>query len=70
MAKKTIKVIVENIFKELNEIPKTISDIANNVKSYHKTIKDYLELIEFIQSQPKLLLERTGHSYQAKIKKN
>lgn len=65
--KKSGREIIERIFKELDGKPKNISEIASSVKSYHSTIREYLELIEFIQAQPKLILERTGHSYQAKL---
>jgi hypothetical protein len=63
----TIIQIAESIFTYLNSNSKTITDIKNESGFHHNTIKTYLELIEFIQSQPKLILERTGHSYQAKI---
>ncbi|WP_369019462.1 hypothetical protein DSAG12_04380 [Promethearchaeum syntrophicum] len=69
--KSSINETVESIFFKLSsETPKTITDLVRETKYHHNTIRSYLELIEYIQSQPKLILERTGHSYQVKIEKN
>jgi hypothetical protein len=66
-----IKEIFESLFGHLNsEETKTISKLVEETGFFNSTIKTYLELIEFIQSQPKLIIERTGHSYQVKLGKN
>lgn len=49
------------------EHPKTISDLVRETGFHHNTVRGYLELIEFVQAQPRLILERTGHSYQARL---
>ncbi len=60
--------IFKGIFDALSENhPKNITDIKKITGFHHDTIRNYLEIIEFIQSQPKLFLKRTGHSYQAVI---
>ena len=62
--------IINAIFGELEEEKsKTITDIKNTTGLHHDTVRNYLELIELIQSKPKLILKRTGHSYQAVIEK-
>lgn len=61
----------QSVFTNLShEIPLTIKDLVEKTGLHHITVRGYLELIEFIQTQPKLILERTGHSYQAKLEGN
>lgn len=68
MTRSSQKKVLESIYSVLTENEsKNISQISIESKIPNITIKKYLDLIEFIQSQPKLILERTGHSYQAKI---
>jgi len=65
-----INYIIERIFGELKQNEeKTITDIVKETKFHHNTVRGYLEMIEYIQSQPKLTLKRTGHSYLASLKK-
>lgn len=68
--KSSINETVESIFLKLSsETSKTITDLVRETEYHHNTVRSYLELIEFIQSKPKLILKRTGHSYQVKIEK-
>jgi hypothetical protein len=70
MVKLTGKEIFEKIFAKLEvDNSKTVADLVKETNFKHETVRKNLELIEFIQSQPKLILERTGHSYQAKLEK-
>ncbi len=65
-----IKDIIEALFNDLAQNgEKTITDIVKNTGMHHRTVLNYLELIELIQDKPKLNLKRTGHSYLASIEK-
>jgi len=56
--------IIETIFEELKKKgKKTANKLVEKTKLNQKTVVKYLKIIEMIQSQPKLILERTGHSY-------
>jgi DeoR/GlpR family transcriptional regulator of sugar metabolism len=58
------------IFEELaKDSKRTISDLVNATGYHPVTIRGYLELIEYIQKQDHLNLERTGHSYLASLQK-
>jgi hypothetical protein len=63
--------IVLKIFEDLaKDGEMTITDLVKSTQYHHKTILGYLELIEYIQNQPRLLLKRTGHSYLASVEKS
>jgi len=65
-----IKTIIESIFNDLAiNGEKTIADITKGTSYHHRTVLNYLELIEYIQAQRKLILKRTGHSYLASLEK-
>ncbi len=65
-----IRDIIEALFEDLGKNgEKTITDIVKNTGLNHRTVLNYLELIELIQDKPKLTLKRTGHSYLASIQK-
>lgn len=62
MKKSSTKEIFETIFRNIGIEAQNISELSYASKIPNKTIKKYVELIEFIQSQPKIALEKTGHT--------
>ena len=63
-----IRDIIAGLFEDLGKSgEKTITDMVKNTGYNHRTVLNYLEIIELIQSKPKLLLKRTGHSYLASL---
>lgn len=68
MTRSTTQEILNSIFALLEtKESKNISEIAQKTNIPNRTIKKYVELIEYIQAQPKLIIVRTGHSYQLKM---
>ena len=63
--------IIEAIFEELKKNGKnTVNLLVRKTKLNQKTVVKYLKIIEMIQKQPKLILERTGHSYLVSLDKS
>lgn len=64
--------ILKQIFNTLKSCkePVTIKDISENTGIYHSTIKHYLDMIEFIQSQSKIIIKPTGSSYQISLQES
>lgn len=61
--KKDPDVIVHAIFNELEKNGlKTLTEIGKNIKSGYHTVKRYVDIIQFIQSQPKIIVETTETS--------
>lgn len=67
--KKSSNDIISLIFNQLNENPKNVSELSNSIHSYHSTVREYAELIDYIQSQPRIKLAKTGSSYEISISK-
>lgn len=62
--------ILTKLFDTLkDEESLNITEISRRINSPHKTIKGYLEIIQFIQSQPRLIVNTTGSSYQISLEK-
>ena len=63
--------IIKAIFEELKKNGKnTANFLVGKTKLNQKTVVKYLKIIEMIQGQPKLFLERTGHSYLVSLDKS
>lgn len=59
-----------HIFEDLAKNgEKTITDIVKSTGYHHNTVRSYVEMIEYIQAQRKLILKRTGHSYLVSLEK-
>ncbi|HME54007.1 MAG TPA: hypothetical protein VKM55_17405 [Candidatus Lokiarchaeia archaeon] len=62
--------VVEAIFDDLEKGElKTFSEIANNIGSHYNTVRDYVELIMFIQGKPKISVEQTENMSMARVEK-
>ena len=63
--------IIVTIFDELKKIFNyTLNLFVGKTKLNQKTVVKYLKIIEMVQAQPKLILERTGHSYLVSLEKS
>lgn len=71
MTKKSPKDIVDTIFSVLENAEHgfTIGELKKHTQSSWSTINSYLDLIEYIQNKPKVLLIRTERYKIAKLKK-
>lgn len=69
LKKLTTKERVNKIFDVLKEkkLPATIKDISDITGYHNSTTKHYLELIELIQNQKRVIIIRTGSSYQISL---
>ena len=69
MTKRSPKDIVETIFSVLENAEHgfTIGELKKHTKSSWNTINSYLDLIEYIQNKPKVLLIRTERYKVAKL---
>jgi len=63
--------IIRAIFTELGrDGPKTPTEIAKAINSNSETIRKYLELIEFVQDQQRIVLRSTEDDIVAKLVKD
>ena len=65
--------IVMDIFEDLAEDgEKTITALSHDTKYHFQTLKSYLDLIEFIQEQPKLVVRQDSKQkpYSVSLEKN
>ena len=68
--KKDPEDIIKAIFDDLSKDGlKSLSEIATNIGSHNYTVKKYVELIKFIQDQPKIIIERTKTLTLARLEK-
>ena len=49
---------------------KHISKIASEISSHSKTVRTYVEIIEFLQSQPRIVIERVQNKLLIKKEKD
>jgi len=62
--------IVDRIFAELKKNGfKSISEVSKATSIHHNTVKNYIDLIETIQAQPKLIVERMQHITMLRLEK-
>jgi len=61
MKRKSPRTIVKLLLKVLKEEPEglSISDISRRVGAHWKTAREYLDLINYIQNQPKIIRKET-----------
>ncbi len=65
-----ISEIVDRIFEELRKNGfRSISEVSRATGIHHNTVKNYIELIETIQKQPKLIVEKTQYVTMLKLEK-
>jgi len=69
MGRKDQKQVIKEIFGALSKDLKSVTEIADNIGSHHNTVKKSLDLIEFIQGQPKIVIEKTKASVLARLEK-
>ena len=54
--------IIDTIFEELKKNGNyTVNSLVGKTKLNQKTVVKYLKIIEMVQAQPKLIMERKGH---------
>ena len=52
------KKVLEALFHTISREPITFNKLCKASKLHHSTVRKYLDLIEYIQSQPKVVMER------------
>jgi hypothetical protein len=68
--KKDPQDIIKAIFGDLSGGGlKSLSEIATDIGSHNYTVKKYTELIEFIQNQPRIIVEHTKALTLARLEK-
>ena len=68
--KKTAENIVDGILKAIEDKePKTITEIAKQIKSNQTTVKDYIEMMMKIQDSPKIVIEKIKNLTLIKLEK-
>jgi len=63
--------IIQAIFSDLEKDGlKTITEISKNIRSGYHTVKNYLDIIQFVNSKPRIQVDKTKNMTVVKLVKD